>query len=73
MRLDWIRNKNGSHKNVIDSNEILLLSALSLFEIKKKLIKNKIEETKIKTSMEFIRKKSLVIELNGEIAEKAVS
>ena len=43
-----------------------------MFEIKKKLIKNKIEENKIKTSMEFIRKKSLVIELNGEIAEKAV-
>ena len=62
---------NGSCKEIIDSHEMLLLSALSLFEIKKKLIKNKIEENKIKTSMEFIRKKSLVIELNGEIAEKA--
>ncbi len=57
---------------IIDSDEILLLSALSLFEIKKKLMKNKLEANKITKSMEFIKKRSLIIPVSGNIAEKAV-
>ena len=34
---------NGAYSDVIDSEEVHLLSSLSLFEIKKKLIKSKIE------------------------------
>ena len=63
---------NSSHSDVIDSNEILLLSVLSLFEIKKKLVKSKVENNKIVKSMEFVRKRSLIIPVSEEITEKAL-
>ena len=63
---------NGSHSDIIDSREILLLSALSLFEIKKKMAKSRIENAKIARSMEFINKRSLIIPVSENIAEKAV-
>ena len=63
---------NGSNSDVIDSNEILLLSVLSLFEIKKKLMKSKVENNKIVKSMEFVRKRSLIIPVSEEITEKAL-
>lgn len=63
---------NGKHTDIIDSDEILLLSSLSLFEIKKKLAKSKVETSKIMKSMDFIKKRSLIIPVNSEIAEKAV-
>ena len=64
--------RKGEYKEVIDSDEIFLLSALSLFEIRKKLVKNRIDSAKINKTMEFIRKRSLIIGLNPEITEKAV-
>ena len=63
---------NGSNSDVIDSNEILLLSVLSLFEIKKKLVKSRVENNKIARSMEFVRKRSLIIPVSEEITEKAL-
>ena len=63
---------NGRYCEVIDSNDILLLSTLSLFEIKKKLVKSKVEENKIIKSIEFIKKRSLLVPVTIEIAEKAV-
>ncbi|MBI2657558.1 PIN domain-containing protein [Candidatus Woesearchaeota archaeon] len=62
---------NGQHSDILDSDEVLLLSALSLFEIKKKLSKSRLESNKISRSMEFIKKRSLVIPVSAEIAEKA--
>ena len=63
---------NGNYSEIIDSSEILLLSALSLFEIKKKLEKSKVEKSKIAKSMEFIKKRSLIIPVSEKIAENAV-
>ena len=63
---------NGQHSEIIDSHEILLLSVLSLFEIKKKLAKSNVEIGKIMKSVEYIKKRSLVIPVSSEIAEKAV-
>ena len=63
---------NGSYKDIIESSEVLLLSALSLFEIKKKLIKSKIDNSKIVRSTDFIKKRSLVLPVNEEITEAAV-
>ena len=63
---------NGLYSEVIDSNDILLLSTLSLFEIKKKLVKNKVDGGKIIKSIEFIKKRSLLVPVTIEIAEKAV-
>ena len=63
---------NGQHSDIIDSTEIILLSTLSLFEIKKKLAKSRVDNNKITKSMEFIKKRSLIIPISSEIAEKAV-
>ena len=63
---------NGQYSNIIDFNEIFLLSILSLFEIKKKLVKNNFDKIKIDKSIDFIKKRSLIIPINIEVAEKAV-
>ena len=47
---------NEEIKSIVESDTILLTSAIYLFEIKNKLIKNKIEIAKLKRSMEFIKK-----------------
>lgn len=62
----------GDYSNIIDSENLLLMSVLSLFEIKKKLVKSKIASSDIAKSMDFIKKRSFVIPLTAEIAEKAV-
>lgn len=65
---------DGTYKETIEAEEeIVLLSVLSLYEIEKKLRKEKIEDNKILRSMEFIKKKSLLMPVTKEIAEKAVS
>ena len=63
---------NGNHADIIDSEEILLMSVLSLFEIKKKLSKSKVENNKVVRCMEFVKKRSLIVPVNEEISEKAV-
>ena len=62
---------NGEFQNIIEHENIILLSALSLFEIKKKLAKNSMPSGKISKSMDFIKKRSIVIPISAEIAEKA--
>ena len=63
---------NGDYQNIIDTEEILLLSVLSIFEIEKRLLKEKLSANVVKNSMDFIKKRSLIIEVNVEIVEKAV-
>jgi len=62
---------NGNHINIIETNEIFLLSVLSLFEIKRKILKYKIEKNKIIKMIEFVKKRSLIIPINDKISEKA--
>ena len=62
---------NGSFKEIFESNDILLLSVLSLFEIKKVLVKQKINYDKILKSLYFIKDKSLFINVDANIAESA--
>ena len=62
---------NGEFQNIIENDEIIVLSALSLFEIKKKLAKSSMPSGKISKSMDFIKKRSIVIPISAEIAEKA--
>ena len=63
---------NGQFAEFLDSGEILLLSSLSLFEIKKKLMKGNLGNVKIDNSIDFVKKRSLIVPLDAEIAEKAV-
>ena len=63
----------GDCKEYIESSTILLLSAVSIFEIQKKLIQSKLPKEHIMKCMEFVKKKSIVIPVTTEIAESTIS
>ena len=56
---------------LINSSEALLTSAVSLFEVKRKLINHGVPQEKLKISLEFIKQRSMVTDVNGELCEKA--
>ncbi len=70
--LSYFYAENDEIKSIIESNIVLLASSISIFEIKNKLIKDKSEDIKIKKSIDFIKKRALIINVDEEIAEKAV-
>jgi len=47
------------------------LSALSLFEIKKKFLKDKIPKNEVEHNIKFIKQKSIILPVTEEIAEKS--
>ena len=59
-------------KSTIESDTLLLTSAISIFEIKNKLMKDKIDSIKLKNSLEFVKKRSLIVDIGCEIGEEAV-
>lgn len=68
--LDYLH--NAAYSEVIDSDEILFLSVLSIFEIKKKLTVEKNPLQKISESVQFIKSRSIILPINEEIVEMAV-
>lgn len=60
-----------SHTDIIDKEEKYFISALSIFEIKTKLLKKEVPLSEIKEKIAFIKQKSIVLDLTEEIAEKA--
>ena len=62
----------GNFKEKIEQEEIFALSSLSLFEIKRKLLKNKeLKRKEIDEKIFFIKSKSIIINIDEKIAEKA--
>ena len=64
--------ENNEIKSIVESNIILLTSSISLFEVKNKLIKDKTEDIKAQNSINFIKERSLIIDVGAEIAEESV-
>ncbi len=64
---------NGTCSEIIDSDEVLYLSTLSIFEIHKKLWKEKIDAQKMMKCMSYLKKRSLFVDVNAEIANMAVT
>ena len=62
---------NGNYKELIEKEEKLLLATISLIEIKKKLSKLKIPNKEIDNKMDYIKKQSIIINLDEKIAERA--
>ncbi|MDP2924870.1 MAG: PIN domain-containing protein [Nanoarchaeota archaeon] len=62
---------NGNFKELIEKKENLLLATISLIEIKKKLSKLKIPNKEIDNKIGYIKKQSIIINLDEKIAEKA--
>lgn len=63
---------NGASKEIVESDAVLFTSALSVFEIKKRLINKKYEEADIIKIMNFINERSIIIDVDKKIAEKSV-
>lgn len=61
----------GGFKELIEQEKHFLLSSISLFEIKAKLLKRKISGKDIQNKMKFIREKSNIINVDIKIADKA--
>ncbi|HLC32119.1 MAG TPA: PIN domain-containing protein [Candidatus Nanoarchaeia archaeon] len=62
----------GSFKEKIEQDEVFSISSFSLFEIKRKLLKKKeLKKKEIEEKMKFIKDKSLIINVDETIAEKA--
>jgi predicted nucleic acid-binding protein len=62
---------NGKGKEIIESEEQLLVSTLSLFEIKRVLMKKEVSFGKIKEYLEFLKNKSITLTIDEKTAEKA--
>jgi len=58
---------------IIESDVILYSSILTLFEVKKKLIKENFDKEKIILSINFIKKRSMIININEEIINIAIN
>lgn len=57
---------------LIESDTLLFASILTLFEVKKKLLKEKFEQENIINSIDFIKKRAIIVNLNEEIVNLAV-
>ncbi len=62
---------NDAFNEIIESNTLLLLSTLSLFEIKKKLLQSKVALPNVYKALSFVKRKSLVIQCSEDIVEHA--
>lgn len=62
---------DGKQKEIIDNENILYLSVLSLFEIKRKFLEKEFPKDLIREKINFIKNRTIIIELNKEIAERA--
>ena len=69
--LSYFFAENKKTEEIIESHSLLFTSVVSLFEIKRKLIKEKYSEDKVLEILMFIKEKSIVIKLDIKICEKA--
>ena len=65
--------ENQEIKSIIEQEAILLTSVISLFEIKKKLLKEKYEPNKINKVLELIKTRSIIIQITPDIAEESAT
>ena len=63
---------DGRYREIIEQEKTFLLSTLSLFEIKKKIIRSSFADEHKNRAIEFLKNKTLLIAVDEIIAEKAV-
>ncbi|MEK6792373.1 MAG: PIN domain-containing protein [Nanoarchaeota archaeon] len=62
----------GKHESLIDKNEeTIYISPLVIFEIKRRLLKKEIPSKEIEEKLNFVKQKTISIEVSDLIAEKA--
>ena len=63
--------ENREIKNIIDAPNIFLTSVISLFEIKRTLVRDELDKYKILMILSYIKEKSRITKLEQDICEKA--
>ncbi|MEK6933857.1 MAG: PIN domain-containing protein [Nanoarchaeota archaeon] len=63
----------GNYREIIEGDDILLASALSLFELKRKLLEKKVPSEIVENKINFVKGRIIVLVVNNIIAEKAAS
>ena len=58
-------------RELIDQEGIFFTSVLSVFEVKRKLLKEKVEFVKITQAIQFMKKKSVIIMVSTDVCEEA--
>ncbi len=71
--IDYFFTGNKKITEIIESEHFLVCSAISLHEVKKKLLREKYSEEEISTALRFMKENSLVAEVSEEICEKSAS
>jgi len=69
--LSYFLAQNIEIRSIIDSQNVILTSVISLFEIKRKLMKDRLNLSKVSVILSYIKEKSLIIKLEQNICEKA--
>ena len=62
---------NGKHKDLVENEKRLLLATISIIEIIKKLNKLKIPKKEIAQKISYVKKQSILINLDENIADRA--
>ena len=70
--LDHLAGTSEESSIIINNEDLLFCSILSIFEIKKKLIKLRFKGEKLDKSIEFVKQRALIINLNDTIINTAV-
>ena len=70
--LSYFYAENQEIRTIVESNILILTSVLSIFEIKKKFVNDKVNPIKLDKTIKVIKSRSLLLDVNLEITEKAV-
>lgn len=62
---------DGTYKEIIEGDDILLASVLSLFELKKKLIEKKVPYEVLESKVKFVKERIITLAVDDTIAEQA--
>ncbi len=71
----WLSHIAGTRKDasqLVESNIELFSSVLTLFEVKRRLLNLKINKGFIETALDFIKIRSIIVNINEDIVNKAV-
>lgn len=69
--IDYFLGEDSKIKEIIDSEHFLFTSVISLFELKKKIIKENIAKEKIEQFLSFMKERSIILKLDIQVCEYA--
>ncbi|MBI2597770.1 MAG: PIN domain-containing protein, partial [Candidatus Diapherotrites archaeon] len=71
--IDYFFTGNKKITEIIESENFLVCSAISLHEVKKKLLREKYSEEEISTALKFMKENRIVADVSEEICEKSAT